>query len=184
MFFQGTTSVDIAGQLSAIGGSSSTTIQTDLGVIITSFIGTALVIGGLATLFFMIIGGIQWITAGGDTGKVEKARSKIIQGIIGFAVLVSMYAFFLVVQYFFGINVIGGATGGGPGGGPGDGPGGGGICQPGETGTFAGDYCNGGTARMKCFAAGQGVSALPYVHWEPCSCQSGSQNPSYNFDSC
>lgn len=183
MIFAGTSTVDIAGQLEQVAGGGAT-VQMNLGTIISSFIGLALVVGGLLTLMYMILGGINWITAGGDTGKVEKARQRILQGIIGLAVLASVYAVFLVVQYFFGINVLGG---GGIGGGGGAGGGSVGVCTPGQTASDggAGGYCtNGGAAQVRCFGPGQGVSKYQYNHWEPCSCSSGSERAGVDFSSC
>lgn len=185
MIFQGTTTVDIGSQLQQVAG-GGVTVQTNLGTIIGSFIGLAFVVGGLLTLMYMILGAINWITAGGDTGKIDKARSKIIQGIVGLAVLVSVYAVFMVVQYFFGLDVLGSGGGAGGGGGTGGGGGNTGVCTPGQTASDggAGGYCTSGAATVRCFGPGQGVSGYPYNHWEPCSCQSGSEKPGIDFSSC
>lgn len=96
--------VDIKSNLNSLPGGSPN-IQYDLGTIIASFLSLAILVGALLSLFFMVIAGINWVTAGGDTSKIGKARDKFIQSIIGLAVLASMWAVFLIVQYFFGINV-------------------------------------------------------------------------------
>lgn len=96
--------VDIRGNLNSLD--SGPKIQTDLGTIITGFIGLAMVIGALATLMYMILGGIKWITAGGDKGKVEQAREMIMQGVIGLTVLVAAFALFGVVDWFFGLEIL------------------------------------------------------------------------------
>lgn len=97
--------VDIRGNLGSVPGSAN--IQTDLGIIVGSFVGLAIVLAGIATLGYMVMGAVKWVTAGGDKGKIEKAQSTIVQSIIGLAVTVSIYAIFQVVQYFFGINILG-----------------------------------------------------------------------------
>jgi hypothetical protein len=97
--------VDIRGNLPSVPGSAN--VQTDLGIIVGSFVGTAIVLAALAALFFMVVGGVKWVTAGGDKGKIEKAQSAITQSIIGLAITASIYALFQVVQYFFGISIIG-----------------------------------------------------------------------------
>lgn len=177
----GTSTVDIQENLDTLSGAGGPAIQTDLGVIIASFINAALIIGALATLMYLVVGGLRWITAGGDKGKIEKARETILQGIIGLAVLASTWAVFLIVQYFFGINI--GGLSGGNGGGSGNQ-----ICQVDQTSYFSGNYCTQGRTLMKCFGPYQGAtSEAGYNHWEPCSCEQGSQyerTPPYNFGSC
>lgn len=48
---------------------------------------TAMMVGGLAVIVSFIIGGIEWIMSNGDKGKVEHARERIMQTVIGMIVL-------------------------------------------------------------------------------------------------
>ncbi len=64
------------------------------------------VVGFLAFFFMFLLGGIRWITSGGDKGQVESARSQIVQAITGLVVLVSVYAVAKLLQSIFGINLI------------------------------------------------------------------------------
>ena len=48
-------------------------------------------LGALAVILFFIWGAIEWISAGGDSGKLEKARGRILQSAIGLLILVSSY---------------------------------------------------------------------------------------------
>ncbi|MCD8526746.1 hypothetical protein LRY65_00850 [Candidatus Woesebacteria bacterium] len=110
--------------------------------------------------------------------------------------MVSVFAIFSIVQYFFGINVLGDNSGGNTlGGGSGAAgaagaasQGGGGVrCEIGRTYSDggAGGYCTTGAATVQCFGPGQGVSQLPYTHYEPCSCETaGAEKPGYDFSSC
>lgn len=77
---------------------------TDLGSLMQGILNMVLVIAALLVFFYMIWGGIQWITSGGDKGKTEEARNKITAAIIGLAVLAASYALFRVVLYFLGIS--------------------------------------------------------------------------------
>jgi hypothetical protein len=62
-------------------------------------------VGGVATLLYFIWGAIDWITAGGDSGKIEKARNKITQAIIGMVILVGSFAIIgFISTLFFGDN--------------------------------------------------------------------------------
>ena len=54
------------------------------------------VIAGLA-FAFLIMGAIAFITSGGDKGKVEDARNKILYTIIGLLILAATWAIFVLV---------------------------------------------------------------------------------------
>jgi hypothetical protein len=68
---------------------------------------TAVAMGALAVLLYFILGAINWITAGGDKGKVEKAQQRIIQAFVGFGLLVFAVT---IIQWvgptFFGIDLL------------------------------------------------------------------------------
>lgn len=60
-------------------------------------------IGSLAVLIFFLWGALEWIMAGGDTGKMQKARDKITQSVIGLVILVSSFTIIAFIsQLFFG----------------------------------------------------------------------------------
>lgn len=83
---------------------------TDLGLLVSNAIGVALIIAGILVFVFLVWGGIQWITSGGDKGKTEEARSRITAALIGLAVVAAAWAVMLLVQYFFGLDVLGGGS--------------------------------------------------------------------------
>ncbi len=61
------------------------------------------VIGAIAVLIMFLWGSLEWIAAGGDTGKIEKARNRITQSILGLLILVSAFVIIgFVSQLFFG----------------------------------------------------------------------------------
>ncbi len=59
---------------------------------------TVVTVGGLAVMLYLIWGGIEWLTAGGDKTKIENATHKITNSLIGLGILVVSYA----VIYFVG----------------------------------------------------------------------------------
>jgi hypothetical protein len=63
-------------------------------------------IAALLVFFYLIWGAIDWILAGGDSGKVQKARDKMTQAAIGLIVLSATTAIFMLLQKFIGIEVI------------------------------------------------------------------------------
>ncbi len=62
--------------------------------------------GGVAAFIFLLMGGIQWITAGGDKDAVDKARKKILGALIGLAIVLSSYAILYIMRALFNINLI------------------------------------------------------------------------------
>lgn len=80
---------------------------TDVGQLISSFVGAALLISGLLVFGYLVLGGIQWITSGGDKGKIESARNKITNALIGLAIVAASYAVMQVIGFFFGVNIFG-----------------------------------------------------------------------------
>lgn len=73
---------------------------------LTNFLGLAFVIGTVLCLGYLIIGAIQFITAGGDKTKTESARGKIVLAITGLAILFSIFAIMKLIGMFFGIEQL------------------------------------------------------------------------------
>lgn len=80
----------------------------DLGALISAVVGALLVVAALLAFFFLILGGIQWITSGGDKAGMEAARNKITHAIVGLIIVGAAWAIMILIQNFLGITVIGG----------------------------------------------------------------------------
>lgn len=80
----------------------------DVGQLISALVGTLLIIAALLAFFYLILGGIQWITAGGDKTGMEAARNKITHAIVGLIIVGAAWAIMLLVQNFLGVKIIGG----------------------------------------------------------------------------
>lgn len=78
---------------------------SNLGQIVSTAVVILLVIAVIISLFFLIWGGIRWITSGGDKAKVAEARSHIIAAIVG--LVIAFLAFFIltIVLNLFHINI-------------------------------------------------------------------------------
>lgn len=79
---------------------------TDFGKLIGSVVGIALTIATLAAFVFLIVGGIQWITSGGDKAGVESAQHRIQAALLGLLIVFATWALFTVVGRFLGIDVF------------------------------------------------------------------------------
>jgi len=94
--------------LEALGGSgnSGTVGANILGRYLAVLIATSISLGALAVLLYMTLGAISWITAGGDSGKIDKARNRIIQSLMGLAILTSVTAIVTFIGPVFGIDIL------------------------------------------------------------------------------
>lgn len=87
-----------------------------LGDLIGNTVGLGITLGAVFALLWLLLGGITWITASGDKAKVEQARDRITQALIGFVIVMSVWAIWLLVTHrFFGLNLSGGLGGAGTG---------------------------------------------------------------------
>jgi len=82
----------------------------NLGQLISALVGSLLIIAALLAFFFLILGGIQWITSGGDKAGMEAARNKITHAIVGLIIVGAAWAIMILIQNFLGITIIGGNT--------------------------------------------------------------------------
>lgn len=109
---------------------------------------------GIISFVFLLWGGIQWITSGGDKEAIEKARRKILYALTGLAIIFSAYTVLFALRTWFNINLIevevrqlGTYGSGGGGSSP---P----TLPPGITPTIAAGYCGCGGPPGQCAAAG------------------------------
>ena len=97
----GSFNIDVGSQVQ-----SRVAINQDLGTFVQKSFSAVILVAGLATFMFLIWGGIQWITSGGDKGKTQEARDRITAALVGLAVVASAWAVMLIIQYFFGISIL------------------------------------------------------------------------------
>ena len=118
-------------------GVPGTDLKNGMGYLIAQILRISMTIAAFILLINFIWAGFEWITGSDDKSKIEKARQRILQSIIGIIVLASVVALMMMVQGFLRIEVFnfsnnpGGSTGGGA-----VGSGGGGIIgRPGSGGS-------------------------------------------------
>jgi len=82
---------------------AETTLQAMIGQIINYIFGLM----GVIFLIIVLVGGYQWMTAGGDEAKIGKAKGWIVGGVNGMIVMFLAYALVYVM-----LTALKGATGG------------------------------------------------------------------------
>jgi cytochrome bd-type quinol oxidase subunit 2 len=73
---------------------------------LSNIIGFITLLGGVFFVIFFLIAGFEWLQAGGDTGKAEKARSRMTNAAIGLLIMVLATALVGIVGGVFGIDVL------------------------------------------------------------------------------
>lgn len=76
--------------------------QTQFGSMLSTIVTTLTVVGGLAFVIFFTLGGLKWLTSGGDKAKVTEAQSQMTQGVIGLVA---------IVAGLFVVGIVGGVLG-------------------------------------------------------------------------
>ncbi|OGH71838.1 MAG: hypothetical protein A2921_00850 [Candidatus Magasanikbacteria bacterium RIFCSPLOWO2_01_FULL_43_20b] len=66
--------------------------KQDVRTTISNIIRVALGLLGIVAVVIMLVGGFEWMTAGGDDEKVGTAKKRIFAGILGLAIILSAYA--------------------------------------------------------------------------------------------
>jgi hypothetical protein len=79
---------------------------SNLELFISNIIGFITAIGGVFFVLYFVIGAFEWISSGGDKGKVEKARNRMINGAIGLVILVASYAIIGLLGSFIGLDLL------------------------------------------------------------------------------
>jgi hypothetical protein len=76
----------------------------NFGDLINGVLSFVMVIAALLVFLYLIWGGIEWITSGGDKGKTESARNKITSAVIGLIVVAASYAVLSLALNFLGFK--------------------------------------------------------------------------------
>lgn len=149
--------------------------QQNIGSYISTFLEIAMIIGALACLAMLLLGGISWITSSGDKNKLEEARGRITAAIIGIAILASVLVIWVIILKVFGLDnelKVSGIELGGSGGGSGGG---------------ATNTCNGGTRlangccdNVRIIYCNDGTNS----HKEICSTDNSCNSAYYQTWSC
>lgn len=97
--------------LPTLGGTSSYNdpeVGTKLTSSIVKSMASAVFILSFVLLFiYLITSGIAWLTSEGDKGKLESARNKLTNAVIGMVIVAAAWAIFNLVGQFIGIDVNG-----------------------------------------------------------------------------
>jgi cytochrome bd-type quinol oxidase subunit 2 len=79
---------------------------TQIEAIFTQVFGFLTIAAGIAFLIYFVIGGITWISAGGDSSNIEKAKKMMTNAVIGMVVIASAFAITWIVGKVLGFDIL------------------------------------------------------------------------------
>jgi hypothetical protein len=82
----------------------------NLGSLIRNILSLIFFIAGLLAFIYLLIGGIQWITSGGDKAAASAARDRITAALVGLIIIVAAFAITLVLEQVFGLRILTGVN--------------------------------------------------------------------------
>ena len=89
------------------GGPGDTdVVGNKLNDVISVIIGFLTIIAGIWFLIQFILGGFEWINAGGDKARVESAQKKLTNAIIGIFLVVAAYVIVGLVGTILGLKIL------------------------------------------------------------------------------
>jgi len=74
--------------------------------IVAGAIRLILVIAALVAFVFLIIGGIRWVTSGGDKEKTARAQQTLTAALVGLVIVFASWAIIKLIETFFGIEIL------------------------------------------------------------------------------
>lgn len=98
--------IDIPGALKEQGAGAVADITVP--GIITTLIRIIFIAAFVIAFIILLVGGIRWMTAGGDPKNVEGARNMVTAGLIGLVIVLAAFALIKLIETIFGVTVISG----------------------------------------------------------------------------
>lgn len=74
--------------------------------IISTLIKLVLVVAALIAFFYLVWGGIKWITSGGDKDQTAKAQGTITAALVGLVIVFAAWAIIKLLEQFFDIQIL------------------------------------------------------------------------------
>ncbi len=74
--------------------------------IVSNILAILSILGGIYFSVYFLLGGINWIIAGGDQSKIDKAKKQMTGAAIGLVIISASYAISYIVQLVTGIKLL------------------------------------------------------------------------------
>jgi cytochrome bd-type quinol oxidase subunit 2 len=75
-------------------------------LLISNVLTVLTIVGGIMFSLYFLLGGLTWITAGGKSEKIEKAKGMMTNGAIGIIVIAVSYSIVWIIGKVVGIDIL------------------------------------------------------------------------------
>ncbi len=79
---------------------------TNLETIISNTIGLMTVLAGLFFIYQFVLASLNWVTSGGEKGKLEQSRNQMLNASIGLILVIGAYAVIGLIGRVVGLDLL------------------------------------------------------------------------------
>lgn len=76
------------------------------GNIVSTIIKLILIVAAVIAFIFLVMGGVKWITSGGDKEGTQAAQKTLTAALIGLLIVFAAWAIMQLLERFFGIQIL------------------------------------------------------------------------------
>ncbi len=88
----------------SLGSGGTEAGASALGAVLGGVIGAIMILCFIIAFLYLLLGGFDWITSGGDKTKLTSARDKITNALVGLIIVGTVWAITTLVSQFIGID--------------------------------------------------------------------------------
>ena len=92
--------------LFAPDGTGASAGGTPLETFLSIFLGFFTIVGGLMFLLYFVFAALAWLSAGGEKGKVESAKTQMTNAALGLVVLIMAQFIIGIVSSVLGLKIL------------------------------------------------------------------------------
>lgn len=79
---------------------------SNLEIVVSRIIGGLTIVASIFFVVYFFLASFTWVTAGGDAGKIQKARDQMVQAALGLVVIILAYSIMGAIGTVLGINIL------------------------------------------------------------------------------
>lgn len=79
---------------------------TNLEAFISNVIGVLTVFATIFFVVYFLIAALSWVTSGGDSGKLQTARERMLHGVLGLIIVVAAYGIIGLIGSIIGFDIL------------------------------------------------------------------------------
>lgn len=79
---------------------------SNLELFISNVIGVLTVFAAIFFVVYFLIAALSWVTSGGDSGKLQSARERMLHGVLGLILVVAAYGIIGLIGSIIGFDIL------------------------------------------------------------------------------